>query len=86
MAVSFDLSRFVLVGLIPTAIVYRKIMLYYLATSRELKRLDSTSRAPIFSWFGESLTGLSTIRAFGQTERFSANSEGAPRSRLGSSF
>jgi ATP-binding cassette subfamily C (CFTR/MRP) protein 1 len=51
-------------------------MLYYLATSRELKRLDSTSRAPIFSWFGESLTGLSTIRAFGQTERFSANSEG----------
>jgi ATP-binding cassette subfamily C (CFTR/MRP) protein 1 len=51
-------------------------MLYYLATSRELKRLDSTSRAPIFSWFGESLTGLSTIRAFGQMERFSANSEG----------
>ena len=48
---------------------------YYLATSRELKRLDAVSRSPIFAWFSESLNGLSTIRAFGQQALFVANNE-----------
>lgn len=43
---------------------------YYLATSRELKRLDAVSRSPIFAWFSESLAGLSTIRAFHQQTIF----------------
>ena len=43
---------------------------YYLATSRELKRLDAVSRSPIFAWFSESLAGLSTIRAFNQQSIF----------------
>ena len=45
---------------------------YYLATSRELKRLDAVSRSPIFAWFSESLAGLSTIRAFNQQHVFVA--------------
>lgn len=48
---------------------------YYLATSRELKRLDAVSRSPIFAWFSESLAGLSTIRAFDQQEMFIAKNE-----------
>ena len=43
---------------------------YYLATSREVKRLDAVTRSPIFAWFSESLAGLSTIRAFGQQSIF----------------
>ncbi|KAF9979372.1 hypothetical protein BGZ73_000066 [Actinomortierella ambigua] len=42
----------------------------YLRTSRELKRIESVTKSPVFSHFGESLNGVSTIRAFGQEKRF----------------
>lgn len=48
---------------------------YYLATSRELKRLAAVSRSPIFAWFSESLSGLSTIRAFSQQSVFVATND-----------
>ncbi len=65
----------VLVAIIPLGLVYRQIMRYYLSSSRELKRLDAVTRSPIFSWFSESLSGASTIRAYGQIDRFIANNE-----------
>ena len=37
---------------------------------RQLRRLNSASKSPIFSHFGETLTGVTTIRAFGAQERF----------------
>ena len=43
---------------------------YYLATSRELKRLDAVSKSPIFAWFSETLAGLTTIRAYSQQAIF----------------
>ncbi|CAK7904666.1 multiple drug resistance-associated protein-like transporter 1 [[Candida] anglica] len=43
---------------------------YYASVSRELKRLVSVSRSPIYAHFQESLNGVDTIRAFHQTERF----------------
>jgi uncharacterized membrane protein len=48
---------------------------YYLATSRELQRLNAVSRSPILSWFSESLTGLSTIRAYNQQAIFTEINE-----------
>jgi ABC-type multidrug transport system fused ATPase/permease subunit len=52
----------VLLVFIPLGFVYRLVMRYYLSTSRELKRLDAVSRSPIFSFFGETLSGLAVIR------------------------
>ncbi|ODV96391.1 hypothetical protein PACTADRAFT_49751 [Pachysolen tannophilus NRRL Y-2460] len=43
---------------------------FYLTLSRELKRLDSISRSPIYQHFSETLTGVTTIRAFGDELRF----------------
>ncbi|KIK60287.1 hypothetical protein GYMLUDRAFT_73760 [Collybiopsis luxurians FD-317 M1] len=64
-----------LIAVPPLAWFYLTVMKYYLATSRELKRLDAVSRSPIFAWFSESLAGLSTIRAFDQQAIFIANNQ-----------
>lgn len=42
----------------------------YVSSSRELKRLDSVTRSPLFSVFTETIAGVATIRAFGATQQF----------------
>ena len=53
-----------IMGLIPVTFLYYHAMIYYRKTSRELKRLESVSRSPIFSHFSETLNGLSSVRTF----------------------
>lgn len=50
--------------------LYFIIGLFYLRISRELKRLNSVSRSPIYSQFTESLVGVTTIRAYSVEEQF----------------
>lgn len=49
---------------------YYIIQNYYISTSRELKRLEGLLRSPLYAHFSESLTGLSTIRAFKMENSF----------------
>ena len=64
-----------LVLVLPLGVVYIIYQKYYLRTSRELKRLDSVSRSPIYAHFQESLGGVSTIRAYRQQDRFALENE-----------
>ncbi|XP_052623209.1 ABC transporter C family member 14 [Lactuca sativa] len=43
---------------------------YYLATSREITRLDSITKAPVIHHFSESISGVMTIRCFGKQDSF----------------
>ncbi|KAI8608818.1 P-loop containing nucleoside triphosphate hydrolase protein [Chytriomyces sp. MP71] len=57
-------------AMIPIGWLAMKIGNMYLSASRELKRLESVSRSPIYNQFSESLNGVVTIRAYRQTDRF----------------
>lgn len=72
------LTLFVLVYVTPIflvfgviiSIAYSAIASFYLASSRELKRLDSVTRSPIYQHYGQTLNGVVTIRAYGHTDQF----------------
>ena len=55
---------------IPLIVLVVYISKYYLKTSRELKRLASICRSPVFSHFSETLNGLDTIRTRGRQRDF----------------
>lgn len=42
------------------------------STAREVKRLDSTTRSPVYAQFGEALNGLSSIRAYKAYDRMAS--------------
>ncbi|KAK4399407.1 ABC transporter C family member 2, partial [Sesamum angolense] len=75
------LSTFVLIGIVstislwaimPLLILFYAAYLYYQSTSREVKRLDSITRSPVYAQFGEALNGLSTIRAYKAYDRMAS--------------
>ncbi|RKO93073.1 P-loop containing nucleoside triphosphate hydrolase protein, partial [Blyttiomyces helicus] len=65
------ITPIVVVGIIPIGFMYRWVARLYLSSSRELKRIDSITRSPIYAQFSETLTGAPTIRAYGHESRFS---------------
>ena len=56
--------------LVPIGALYFYVQHFFRPGYREAKRLDGISGSPVYSHFGETLTGISTIRAFGHQRRF----------------
>lgn len=52
------------------AIIFIAIGTFYLSASRDLKRLESVHRSPLYQHFGETLSGIVTIRAYKDESRF----------------
>ncbi|XP_076346503.1 multidrug resistance-associated protein 1-like isoform X2 [Tachypleus tridentatus] len=68
-------NPFFIVALIPVGIVYYFIQKLYLAVSRQLKRLESVTRSPIYNNFSETVSGACSIRAYQAQEHFIKISE-----------
>ncbi|KIV99658.1 uncharacterized protein PV09_08713 [Verruconis gallopava] len=60
---------FLIAGVFIT-LLYFAIGYFYINSSRDLKRLESLQRSPLYQQFGETLTGMTTIRAYGDERRF----------------
>ncbi|KAM5532133.1 hypothetical protein V8D89_014226 [Ganoderma adspersum] len=59
----------------PMTIFYYLAAVYYRRTSVEVKRLDSNLRSVLYASYTETLTGLSTVRAYRSQDRFVRTAE-----------
>uniref|UniRef100_A0A8C4VW86 ATP binding cassette subfamily C member 4 (PEL blood group) n=1 Tax=Gopherus evgoodei TaxID=1825980 RepID=A0A8C4VW86_9SAUR len=69
-AVAVAVIPWILIPLVPLCILFIFLRRYFLDTARDIKRLESTTRSPVFSHLSTSLQGLWTIRAFRAEQRF----------------
>lgn len=67
--VSVIIPEFLIAGFFIT-ILYFLIGRVYISCSRDLKRLESIQRSPLYQQFGETMSGMTTIRAYNEEERF----------------
>lgn len=59
-----------MVPLVPLTYVYYQIQKWFRKTSTELQRINSIANSPIFADFSMTLSGTSTIRAYGKENLF----------------
>jgi len=64
----------ILVAILPILVLYYLIQRIYIASSRQLKRIESTTRSPIYNHFNETVNGVHSIRAYGVQEKFISDS------------
>ncbi|KAF9269804.1 multidrug resistance-associated ABC transporter [Marasmius fiardii PR-910] len=69
MALVFYVLPYLGIIFVPMVALYYLASLYYRRTSVETKRLDSLMRSALYSSYTETLTGLATIRAYGEQDR-----------------
>ncbi|KAG2075298.1 ABC protein [Suillus decipiens] len=64
------LEPYFLIAVFFIAIGYSYFAAFYRASAREVKRLDSMLRSLLYAHFSETLTGLPTIRSYGEMKQF----------------
>ncbi|KAF9548180.1 multidrug resistance-associated ABC transporter [Agrocybe pediades] len=52
------------------SLIYWNVAKIYGQTSRDMRRLDSVTRSPLYSIYGETISGVTIIRAFGASSKF----------------
>ncbi|XP_014275661.1 probable multidrug resistance-associated protein lethal(2)03659 [Halyomorpha halys] len=63
-AVIASVNPYLLVPTFGCAFIFYFLRVFYLSTSRSVKRLEGVSRSPVFGHLNASIQGLTTIRAF----------------------
>ena len=71
----FCQSWYVMLSLTVTLLPFQNLSCFfsqriYVTTGRQVKRIESIKRSPVFANFAETLNGVSSIRAYDQQPRF----------------
>lgn len=61
------------IALVPLVFLFIVATAYYRSSAREVKRFESVLRSVVFAKFGEGLSGVATIRAYGLKQRFTTD-------------
>ncbi|XP_053601424.1 ATP-binding cassette subfamily C member 4-like isoform X2 [Plodia interpunctella] len=61
-------NYWLLVPTVAIGVVFYGLRIFYLSSSRSIKRLEGVTRSPVFSHLNATLQGITTIRAFGAQE------------------
>ncbi|KAJ7746385.1 ABC protein [Mycena metata] len=64
------LEHYFIIAAVLIAFGYSYFAAFYRASAREMKRLDAMLRSVLYAHLSESLTGLPTIRSYGEIPRF----------------
>ncbi|GAA5904673.1 uncharacterized protein JCM6883_003864 [Sporobolomyces salmoneus] len=59
-----------LAGFLILSLAYYRDARLFSTSAREFRRLDSISKSPLFSIYGEAISGVAVIRSFGASARF----------------
>lgn len=70
MVAGIIVSPYIILVSVILLVLCSRYALYYIATARETKRLESVAKSPIFEFFSQALAGVSTLRAFDKTESY----------------
>lgn len=63
-------SKYSIIFIFPIVLLYFLFQIFYVSTSRQLKRIESITKSPIYSHFNETIMGTSSIRAFRVAQEF----------------
>lgn len=63
-------TPYFILAAVPLCILYAALQKFYTQSARDLQRLDSVTKSPIFSHTSETLNGLHTIRAYRVQSKF----------------
>ncbi|VDB90127.1 unnamed protein product [Peniophora sp. CBMAI 1063] len=69
--ISISLPWF-LIAVAVIVVLYVFVTIFYRASAREVKRLEAVLRSSVYAHFSESISGIGTIRAYGEENRFCA--------------
>jgi ATP-binding cassette, subfamily C (CFTR/MRP), member 1 len=69
-ALTIAFFPFFAIALVPLFILFIMAASYYRASAREVKRFESVLRSNLFAKFGEGLSGVASIKAYGLKDRF----------------
>lgn len=72
--------------IMPLLVLYHYVRQFYRSTSRELQRIESLSRSPVYALFSEIVDGHDTIHAYRQGGRFTEDFEDRLRQNLRALF
>jgi ABC-type bacteriocin/lantibiotic exporter with double-glycine peptidase domain len=59
-----------MIMVIPLGYIFQRVQAYFRRSNTEMKRLDNISKSPVFAEFNQTLSGVSSVKAYRAEKQF----------------